>query len=288
MRRFLALTLLWLVALLAMFESAAVIVAHRFGIDSHAYWMAWQGPMYGILPGESDAYLYSPAFAQVLWPFAQLPWPAFATVFAAGLVVALVWLLRPVPLRWALPLGVIGLNEVFVGNIYLLLAVVAAVGFRHPAAWAFAGLSKITPFVGPIWFLVRREWRPLVISLSATVAIAAVSYAIDPGAWHDWARFLVTNASMAQGQTGGSILPPLVVRLPVALAIVVWGALTGKRWTVPVAMVIGTPVIGSRSFFVLFALPRILAHREEHRDASTGTAAAVEGEAPESADQAAG
>ncbi len=193
-------------------------------------------------------------------------------------MVALVWLLRPLSPTWWLPLGLIGLNEVAAGNVYLLLAVVAVVGFRHPGAWAFAALTKVTPFVGPVWFLVRREWRALAVALGVTAVIAAVSYAIEPGDWYDWVHFLLTNASMTTGRTGGALFPPLLVRLPVALALLVWGALTGRRWTVPAAMAVGTPVIAFGSFMVLLALPRILADRDgdQGQRADGAAAAAVE------------
>jgi hypothetical protein len=127
--------------------------------------------------------------------------------------------------------------------------------------WAFPALTKITPCVGPLWFLARREWRALAISVGATVAVAAVSMAIDPTAWRHWVDFLVDNAGLSTGQPGGALLPPLVLRLPVAVALVVWGALTDRRWTVPVAMALGTPVIAFGSFTVLFALARIRSER---------------------------
>lgn len=259
MRRTLALTAAWVLAAVLTVEAVAVVVVERFGYDSHAYWMAWQGVMYAGRPGDSDAYLYSPAFAQLLRIPALLPWPAFATLFALGLLACLVWLLRPLPTRWWLPLGIIGLNEVVAGNVYLVLAVVAVLGFRHPALWAFPALTKVTPCVGPVWFLVRREWRALAVSVGATVAVVAVSVAVDPAAWRHWVVFLGENAGLSTGQPGGALMPPLVLRLPLALALVVWGALTERRWTVPVAMALGTPVIAFGSFMVLFALPRLLA-----------------------------
>src|SRR5450759_2725088 len=55
--------------------------AGMIGADSHAYWMAVRFPQtwYANPPGYRDAFLYSPAFAQALWPLGQLPWPAFQT-----------------------------------------------------------------------------------------------------------------------------------------------------------------------------------------------------------------
>jgi hypothetical protein len=69
---------------------AIQIVGHArigmIGADSHAYWMAARLPetWYTRPPQYRDAHLYSPAFAQALWPLAQLPWPAFHFVWTAG------------------------------------------------------------------------------------------------------------------------------------------------------------------------------------------------------------
>src|SRR5664280_1331235 len=57
--------------------------AGMIGADSHAYWMAVRFPQawYTILPEYRDAFLYSPAFGQALWPLGQLPWTAFQAVW---------------------------------------------------------------------------------------------------------------------------------------------------------------------------------------------------------------
>ena len=71
--------------------------AGMIGVDSHAYWMAARHPetWYTSAPGYRDAFLYSPAFAQALWPLGQLPWPAFQAVWIAAQVGVLAWLLAP-------------------------------------------------------------------------------------------------------------------------------------------------------------------------------------------------
>src|SRR5262245_56278888 len=59
---------LWLLA--CVFALFTLLAPSRFyGFDSHAYWLAWQhSDMYGLKPNQQDAYLYSPAFAQLIWP----------------------------------------------------------------------------------------------------------------------------------------------------------------------------------------------------------------------------
>src|SRR4051794_36956044 len=171
------------------FASAALAVfyiqSEGWGADSRAYWMAWHGPAYTTGPMTKDAYLYSPAFAQLIWPLAQLPWPVFAGIVSLTLGVVLVWLLRPLGWRWAVPLWLAGLPEIVSGNIFILLAL-AAVSFSRPPAWALPALTKVTVCVGPVWYLARREWASLAKSLLAIAVIAGVSVLISPQLWADW------------------------------------------------------------------------------------------------------
>src|SRR5690349_5608259 len=61
-------------------------------LDAHAYWATWQHPFYSLPSGAPNAYLSSPAFTQVLWPFTRLPWPAFSALWMAGLAASVMWL----------------------------------------------------------------------------------------------------------------------------------------------------------------------------------------------------
>jgi hypothetical protein len=53
---------------------------------------------------------------------------------------------------------------------------------------------------------------------------------------------------------------PFVVRLPVAIAVVVWGAWTGRRWTVPVASMLALPALWYGGLSMLLA---VIALRED-------------------------
>src|SRR4029078_312592 len=111
--------------------------------------------------------------------------------------------------------------------------VAIVIGFRWPAAWALVLLTKITPGIGLLWFAVRREWRHLAIALFATAAIAAVAVVVRPQEWRDWVDVVIGNAG--KGGTWASVPVPLWIRLPLAAALVVWGARTDRAWTVPIA-----------------------------------------------------
>jgi hypothetical protein len=45
----------------------------------------------------------------------------------------------------------------------------------------------------------------------------------------------------------------MLIRLPVALGIVVWGARSDRRWTVPVAVTLAQPVLWPTSFAICAA-----------------------------------
>src|SRR5688572_21440779 len=55
------------------------------GIDARAYWNVDLAHPYAAgVVGDPSAYLYSPAFAQVLAPFAAIPFPVFYVLWAVA------------------------------------------------------------------------------------------------------------------------------------------------------------------------------------------------------------
>lgn len=218
------------------------------GIDARAYWRVdLAHPYISSGVGEYSTYLYSPAFAQVLSPLYVLPFEAFFVLWTIASVAVLYWLVRPWP--WALLILFLPWTyELFVGQVHLFIAAVIVLGFRYPALWAFAILTKVTPGIGLLWFLVRREWRPLGIALGGTAGVALASFVLWPSAWFDWYAFL-------RGSTGSGEL--LYVRIAAAVAIVVAGALTGRRWAVPIAVWLALPVVWIESWVILLAIIRL-------------------------------
>jgi hypothetical protein len=194
-------------------------------------------------------FFYSPAFALAMAPFQALP----LTWFVAGWSALLFAALYAIAGRWsivALLFPPVAL-DIYTGNVHVLFAVVAVYGLRYPALWAFPLLTKVTPGIGLVWFLVRREWRNLAIALGATLAIVAVSFALTPTAWTDWIALLSANAGA--DVVYPHVPVPMLYRLPFAFALVAWGAWTDRRWTVPVAMLLALPVIWPGSFALLVA-----------------------------------
>jgi hypothetical protein len=110
----------------------------------------------------------------------------------------------------------------------------------------------VTPGIGLLWFAVRREWRQLAIACVATAAVAIASAVLMPGAWADWVDVLTRN--VGRSGTWAALPVPFLARLPLAIAVVVWGALTDRRWTVPIAAMIALPALWYGSFSMLLAV----------------------------------
>ena len=219
--------------------------------DSHAYWAVNIADPYTANVGEHDAFLYSPAVAQLFAVLGQLPW----IVFLAGwtvLQVAIVLWLAGRSWWWVLPLPPV-LFECIVGNVHLLYAAAINLGFRFPWTWALMLLTKVTPGIGLLWFAVRREWRALGIALGATAAIVAVSYVLAPGLWRQWLDLLTAQSG---GDVPGlaAVRVPLFARVALAAVIVVWGAWTDRPWVLPIAVLLAQPVIWVASLSILVGI----------------------------------
>ena len=215
----------------------------RPAADGLVYWgVNAADPYAGATVGGANAYLYSPAFAQVFAVIGLLPREVFIVGWTILLAAVAWWLARPWPaslLVLALPVS----QEVMIGNIHLLLAAAIVLGFRWSGTWAFPLLTKVTPGLGLLWFAIRREWRHLAIALAATVAISVVSWILAPRVWADWIALLRHD--------GGTQAQALVIRVVVATVIVAWGGLTDRRWTVPLAAMLALPVLWMDSFSML-------------------------------------
>ncbi len=206
------------------------------------------------------AYPYSPAFAQLVYPLNLLPWTAFVAAWTAILIGA-VWLLTG-PELFLLGL-VVGAMEIAGGNVSLVLALAIVAGFRYPWTWSFVLLTKITPGVGLLWFVLRREWRPLAIALGSTAAIVAVSSLLMPAAWRDWISLLQANTG--KGGTWAAIPIPLLVRGPIGVAFIAWGARRDQRWTVPVGAMLALPALWYGSLSILLAVIPLTTADERRR-----------------------
>jgi hypothetical protein len=241
-----------------------------FGYDSHAYWEAAHrlDDLYDRPPLAKDAYLYSPAFVQLLWPIAQLPWPVFAVVWGAISAGAFLWLMNRLPPVWFV-LGMLAcVPEILTGNIYGLMAVSIVLGVRRGWPWVFPLVTKVTPGgVGLLFFALRPDLRRAVSVLLWSALVVGASVAINATAWVDWFRFLVDNRSSS---ATSAILPfPLrVVGLVAALALTWLAARRRSYWALAVAAVLVSPTLGPNTLTLLAAVPRLRAAQVDDGEAS--------------------
>jgi hypothetical protein len=233
-----------------------LLVYGGHGHDTFSYWRVPHGPeLYSgsADPGGQGVYRYSPVIAQVLAPFWILPWEAFRLLwFLLGLA-CLVWLAG----RWSLLLLALPpvWFELYTGNIHLPMAAAIALGFRFPAAWSFLLLTKVTPFVGALWFVFRREWPAVAMIVGFTASVVIVSVALAGLA--PWLEWLASLQSAQTAEPWPIPLPPLPIRVGLAAGLVAWGARTGRYWTVPAAATIALPVLWGHGLTLLLAALRV-------------------------------
>jgi hypothetical protein len=212
--------------------------------DARGFWIAWDGGLYDIPWGDYEAYVYSPAFAQLLWPFTLLPWPVFAAGWTIASIGCLFWM--RVPWMLAFP-GVI--DDILRGNIHVFLAASIVLALRFPAAWAFGILTKVTPAIGLVWHMVRADWRAVAVALGVTGGIVGVSFVLSADLWLEWFGLLAENADATARIR---VIPlPLIVRLPIAALLIAYGARTDRAWLVPIGVMIGLPNVWTSSTALL-------------------------------------
>jgi hypothetical protein len=233
-RRAFVLHALSLIGLIVAIDVAHIAASDGFAFDAYAYWLA---SGYDIRVGGENAFVYSPPVLLAFRGIASIvPWPVFLEVYSIAMGLGVWGLAGPfTPFVIFTPQVA---SEITLGNIHIFLALVAVAGFRWPALWAFALLTKVTPGVGLLWFVFRREWRPLAIALGTTLAIALPTLVLVPELWLAWIDRLIASA----GVSDASLAIPLAVRLPLAVALVYLGARRGWRWVVPLAAMIALPV----------------------------------------------
>ena len=204
----------------------------------------WEGLAY------SDVhYRYSPAFLWVTAPLRALSFEAFTVAWIALHLAAVVWL-GP----WLLAFPPVA-DDIIAGNINTFLAVGVVLALKgHPWTWAAPLLTKVTPGVGILYHLGRREWRAALLGLGVTAAIVAVGFAFDPDLWMAWIDSL--RAGPANYRTI-DVLAPLPIRVAVGAGLCVLSA--RWVWLLPIGMIVAMPGLWPSSFALLAAIPLLIA-----------------------------
>jgi hypothetical protein len=187
-------------------------------------------------------------------PFLGLPFSAFVALLRAAELVSLVLLAGPATIV-ALFLPPVA-AEINAANINLLLAVAVVGGFRWPVLWSALLVTKPSAGVILLWPVVRRQWRRLVIAIAPAAIAALISFVLQPHVWLDWLAYLP-----GYGDTPGWPFPiPIWPRLPVAIALVIWGARSDRRWMAVLGTILAWPRLYFLSIALLIALLPPLAH----------------------------
>lgn len=243
--------------LLLRFAALAVVGFHALafglwspGADAAIYYRADMDHLYA---GSifTETFNYSPAFAWWIQPLQDLPFAAFRTVIVSLDMIGLVFLIGPVftavvLLAQVLPIWL----EFQQGNLNFAVAALLVLGLRHPAWYAGVNLSKVTPGIGLMWFAARRDWRALAVAAAVTSLVALPSLLLHLDAWLAFGASLLANAAV-DAQIGA----PLLLRVALAVAVISWGAMTNRPWTVPIGAALVAHVNGNGWLIALAAIP---------------------------------
>jgi hypothetical protein len=241
----------WIAAVVWVVGQAAIFAkTGSWGFDAHAYWIAGRrSNPYEIAFWKPDAFFYSPVFAVAMRAVAWVPWPVFVTSWMVAESACFVWLVRPLQVRWAVPVLMFCSLEVMFGNIYGFMAVTIVLGVRQGAWWGFGLLTKIVPgVVGIAWMGVHRDWRGLARLGTVVFLVCLVSWLVQPSLWTEWLTFLRHNTGSSQPGiarlAGGAILCAMSAR---------------RWWLLPVGVALLTPVFVALSpLTLLAAIPRLV------------------------------
>jgi hypothetical protein len=220
--------------------------------DAQNYWMLDLDHPYDEPWGAPGSFVYSPPIALLLAPLTELPFPVFYKLLMAANLTAMVWLVGGVGAALALLLPPVQ-AELTTGNVHLLLAVCVVLGFRASPAWAGPILTKVTPVIGLLWFVARREWRAFGAAAVFTGGVILVTVILVPGLWADWVSMASGSVTVViENYTVTQV--PVFVRAPIAAGLVVIAAWRDLRWVVPIAIVLGLPAIWLGSLCMLLAV----------------------------------
>jgi hypothetical protein len=225
--------------------------------DGSAYWGIRDGRFYEYpwlneLHGGPHPYVYSPAFAQIIWPLTLLELPTFIAIWVLIQLAAVAFLAGPLIAAVAVWLySPLGLNAIWAGQIAPLMALALALAPRHPAAWSFLLLTKVTPGVGMVWHAARLEWKALAVAVTATLVIIASSALLfGTDVWVQW--FGVLRDSTTRQSPFESIPLPLGVRVGFAAVLIAYGARRDWWWALPAGVTLALPHVVWAAWPILF------------------------------------
>lgn len=219
----------------------------------------WQASHVGYPTQAVAGFVYPPPAYLVMEVFGRLPYEVFYAGWLALLMVAMCWLLGPVLFVVAIVPGFLGWHYLASGNVGVLIAVGIVMSFRSPRWQAIPLLTKVTTGMGLVWWVARREWRPLGVALGFTGAVCLASFVIDPALWPQWFAAIRLNVAATPADEGFSLTQvPFLARLVVAGGLVALGAWRNQRWVVPIAATYAIGWIGDTTLIVALGSVKLL------------------------------
>lgn len=229
-------------------RTAFVVVLVLFAIfrpipagDAHAYWAVDIANPYTRPVATTDAFTYSPPAALFFAVLGHLPFEVFEVIWTLLIGAALLWLTGPFALLF-LVIPVVA-SDLYLGNIHVLLGAAVVGSLRRPGLWAIPLLTKPTVGIGLLWFVVRGEWARLATAIGVTAILAAAAFTIAPNLWWAWIDYILATGVSPNLGSAYVVPLPLLLRLPAAALVVIWGARTNRAWTLPTAAMLGLPVL---------------------------------------------
>lgn len=226
--------------------------------DTRSFWLPWSRPIYDPATPLWDAhFVYSPVAALVLRPFGILPFPIFAAMWTVLGIATYAWLLWPLPAVPRVVALAAGCTFALNGNVEWALAFMVVLGMSRPSAWLFAAFTKVSPFMGFGWFVWTRDWHAVATTAAVGALLIIVTAIAVPDLWATWLPMLLTFRD--QTAHAGPLMPavPLLPRIPIAAAVLLWGAATRRSVVLPVVVLLTQPDLQPWIFGYLAALPRL-------------------------------
>ena len=209
-------------------------------------------PLYVQTAGTNDAdfYRYPPLLAIAFRPLALLPYEQAAIIWEAVVIGATVLtFLRLGRGEWVFLVGAwLALPimwTVTIGQAQALITLFLAIG--SPWAVALAANIKIFPALAAIYWLGRREWRPLGLFAAWMVGLIAFQFVLEPTATLDYLGFLSLEQVGEVNSLSLYGISPVLWAVSLVLLVIVALRLAPTRWGWAAAVVLS-----------VFATPRLL------------------------------
>lgn len=219
--------------------------------DVHAYYDAGARlnagqPLYAqaATTNDADFYRYPPLLAIAFRPLAMLPFPIAAGIWESVVVAAtLLTLGRIVSGRpRGLALGILAMPilwTVAIGQAQALVTLGLASG--SPLGVALAGNLKLTPYLVAVYWVARREWRPLVRLAGWTAVLVAVQVVLEPAgsvAFLGFSSF--SQVGEVRNLSPYAVSPILWGICVAALGLLAWRLAPGRwGWAAAVVLAVG-------------------------------------------------